>query len=203
MSPQSPVDSDVAVLKSQVGELQSSLSSMRDSVNTQLSHLTARFDIFAELVRDMTRMQEKQTTQSETMGRAFSEIREVRAEIAGHLEARDVWRETHTRETNEYRERILQERDAWRLQHILERDEWRAAHLAEHVEISRKANRAHGWILGAGAVVALLVGMLGWMGSRALDKLDSVDDKANDNQVQLLQHRLEEATEKVRQGNGK
>lgn len=75
-------------------------------------------------------------------------------------------------------------------------DEWHVAHDNDHKDLNRKLNRSLGWVGGVGAVLGVMIAMGVWVGDRVVDQLDRTTEKANQNAIDLLEHKLDEATKR-------
>lgn len=160
---------EIAVLNSEVGALRQAVTDLRDSTNQQFGALNARFDVVTGLVREVTRIQEQQSSHGSGLGRAFTEIERVRTDLQTEL---DTANKAFDAEFE--RQGIV------------------------HAEIEKRLHTANGWLVGAGVVVSLLLAVLIWVAAGVVERVKDVENHSNANEVKLLQHKLEEAQKENR-----
>lgn len=79
------MSADIIRLQSTVDALQRNVQDLSSRTGESLAALTARFDTVQELVREVTRLQERNQTNSTALERAFAAM----ARLEARLEARD------------------------------------------------------------------------------------------------------------------
>lgn len=161
-----PTSPDVAVLNAKYDMLAQSMNDMRSSMSSNFSALSTKFDVVTNLVREITRMQEKQEGHATGLSRAFQEIEDLRKQMHEWDKENGNWRLQHEAATQLYRENIL-----------AERDEWRRVHAAEHAAIEKRSHTVRGIALGIASVYTLLLGLLLWVANGLINKLDAVDSR--------------------------
>jgi hypothetical protein len=72
-------------------------------------------------------------------------------------------------------------------------DTYSAEHSRDHAAIEKRLNTYRGWGIGASAVTATTLALVVWIASMFIDKVDATDALAHQNQLNLLQHKLDEA----------
>lgn len=175
-------DKDVAVLRAELRHLGEQFNDLRVSMSSQLGALGGKFDVVTQLLRDTAVLQEAHAAHKDGITRAHGRIDEFEALIDRAIEDRDRWRTAHSQQHADELARVV---------------DWRGKHGEEHGKIDRQISTWRGWLMGVGLLGGLCVALLGYILDAAVTKLDTVATQAQSTQVALLQHKLDEANEKL------
>lgn len=97
---------DIAVLKTQYGEMRRTIDDGNRITQGAVAQLSGRVETIADMMRSIATLQAQHESHRDAVGRAFVEINAAEADLAEHIAEEDKWRQDHERENLRVEKRI-------------------------------------------------------------------------------------------------
>ncbi len=168
-------DASVAVLQQQTTALAESLRDLTKSVNEGFAGMQAKMDRINEITTTIAAITTRQEAHSDGLQRAFAEQRNLSEQLARVVEDNTNWRD-------QYATTVDTRFDAQRM--LLE--DHKSANAKDHSEVKAEIATWRGMVKGAAAVLALMIGLLGWLGGKYVSNTE-----INSKGLQELQRQID------------
>jgi hypothetical protein len=148
-------DAHVAVLQAQQVSLENTLRDLSKNVNDGFAAMATKMDRINEITTSIAAITARQEGHSDGLARAFAELKSVNERLAQVIDENNSWRDVYAKAVDDRFDGVRQAQ----ITHVTE-------HAKEHVAINSQISQWRGMVLGGGAVLSLLTGLIAWVGGK-------------------------------------